>query len=105
MIRAAMSIPANIVEGREQKSEREFGRFLQYAISSTSELEYHLITARDMNTLGQTDFLSLLSDLIEVRKMLHGLLDRLKMDKARQEEKLSQESRKKENESRPLVGG
>ena len=77
MIRAAMSIPANIVEGRVQKSEREFGRFLGYALHSASELEYHLIFARDIRVLSQTDFLSLLSQVIEVRKMLHGLLNRL----------------------------
>ena len=77
MIRSAMSIPANIVEGRAQKSERVFGRFLGYAIGSTSELEYHLIAARDIKAITESDFLALLSQLIEVRKMLHGLLSRL----------------------------
>jgi len=37
--RAAMSVSANIVEGRQHKSEREFARFLGYALASTSELE------------------------------------------------------------------
>ena len=48
IFRAAMSIPANIAEGRRQKSEKEFSRFLGYALNSSSELEYHLIVARDM---------------------------------------------------------
>ncbi len=74
MIRAAMSIPANIVEGRGQKSERDFGRFLGYALNSSSELEYHLIVARDINAITLSDFKSLAAQLIEVRKMLHGLL-------------------------------
>ena len=43
MIRAAMSVPANIVEGRWQISEREFCRFLRYALNSCSELEYHIV--------------------------------------------------------------
>ena len=30
MIRAAQSIPANIVEGRGQKSARDFARFVRY---------------------------------------------------------------------------
>jgi four helix bundle protein len=77
MIRAAMSIPANIVEGRSQASEREFCRFLRYALSSASELEAHLIMAQDFEVLSQNDFLSLLSELIDVRKMLHGLIDRV----------------------------
>ncbi|HMC22316.1 MAG TPA: four helix bundle protein, partial [Thermoanaerobaculia bacterium] len=39
IIRAAMSIPANIVEGRRQESEREFARFLRIALNSGCELE------------------------------------------------------------------
>jgi four helix bundle protein len=77
IIRAAMSIPTNIVEGREKTSEKEFGRFLQYAISSTSELEYHLMSARDIGKLPLNDFQLLMGELVEVRKMLHGLINRL----------------------------
>jgi four helix bundle protein len=39
MIRAAMSIAANIVEGRAQATDREFCRFLRYALASARELE------------------------------------------------------------------
>ncbi len=79
IIRAAMSIPANIVEGRAQKSEREFGRFLNYALGSTSELEYHLIVARDIKVLSEDEFQILSARLLQVRKMLHGLLNRIAM--------------------------
>ncbi len=72
-----MSIPANIVEGREQKSEAEFGRFLRYALSSASELEYHLIIARDIRVMPSEDFVNLLTLLKQVRMMLFGLLKRL----------------------------
>ena len=82
MIRAAMSIPANIVEGRSQRSEKEFSRFLGYALASTSELEAHLIMAQDFGVITEHDYVSLLSDLVEVRKMLHGLLDRLSASSA-----------------------
>jgi four helix bundle protein len=81
MIRAAMSVPANIVEGRGQKSERDFARFLGYALNSTSELEYHLTVARDMRVITPTDFKSLVAQTIEVRKMLYGLLKRLNAPK------------------------
>jgi len=77
IIRASMSIPANIVEGREQKTEAEFCRFLRYAMSSASELEYHLIVARDINVISASDFVSVLTQLKEVRMMLYGLLKRL----------------------------
>jgi four helix bundle protein len=74
IIRAAMSIPANIVEGRRQESEKEFARFLRIAINSGCELEYHLIVARDIGVISRADYGSLLRELIEVRQMLHGLL-------------------------------
>ena len=77
MLRAAMSIPTNIVEGTGQPSGREFGRFLSIALKSTSELEYHLIIARDIRAIAVTDFNSLSSQAIEVRKMLHGLRNRV----------------------------
>jgi four helix bundle protein len=42
LFRAAMSIPANIAEGRSKNSDKDFGRFLRYAVSSCSEIEHHL---------------------------------------------------------------
>lgn len=72
-----MSVSANIVEGREQRTEREFARFLTYALGSVSELEHHLILARDLRLIAQEDFRSALVQLVDVRKMLHGLHTKL----------------------------
>lgn len=80
MFRAAASIPANIAEGRRQESEKEFGRFLRYALNSTSELEYHIILARDTKAIPEDDCVSLLDQTITVRKMLYALLKRLPLD-------------------------
>lgn len=77
MIRAAMSIPTNVVEGRGQKSELEFCRFLRYSLNSAAELEYHLIVAHDVGAISESDFLSLRTQTVEVQKMLHGLVSRL----------------------------
>ena len=77
IIRAALSIPANIVEGREQKTEAGFARFLRIALGSASELDYHLKAARDIQALPNGQYLSLSSQVVEVRMMLHGLLRRL----------------------------
>ena len=77
LLRAAMSVPTNIVEGTGQRSGREFGRFLDIALKSTSELEYHLILAREIRTISLSDFESLSAQAIEVRKMLYGLRERV----------------------------
>lgn len=77
MTRAAMSIPTNIVEGRGQTSNKDFARFLGYALNSTSELEYHLIVARDTKVIAENDCRSLRAQTVDVRKMLYGLIRRL----------------------------
>jgi four helix bundle protein len=78
MIRAAMSVPTNIVEGCSQQSTREYSRFLRIALNSTTELEYHLVAARDLAAARASDSLTLISQVIEIRKMLYGLLRYLK---------------------------
>ncbi|MDB4870493.1 MAG: ribosomal protein [Gemmatimonadales bacterium] len=72
-----MSIPTNIVEGSGQESRREFGRFLRYAANSATELEYHLVIARDIRAISLNDYATLVSQTVEVRKMLRGLIKRV----------------------------
>ena len=74
MLRAAMSVPTNVVEGVGQKSGREFGRFIRISINSSNELEYHLILARDFEVLPPDFVTTLTAETVQVRKMLHGLL-------------------------------
>jgi four helix bundle protein len=77
MVRAAASIPTNIVEGREQKTDAEFARYLRYALASTSELEYHAISSHDIGVISREDFVNLSAQAQTVRMMLFGLLKRL----------------------------
>lgn len=78
--RAAESIPTNIVEGCGFVSQKEFARFLQISISSSNELEYHLRVALDYGLVNQRDGSSLTRDTEEVRRMLHGLLKKVRAD-------------------------
>jgi four helix bundle protein len=78
MIRSAQSVPTNIVEGCNQQSTREYSRFLRIALNSTTELEYHLLAARDLGAIRAPISLTLITQVIEVRKMLYGLLRYLK---------------------------
>ena len=77
IIRASMSVPANIVEGREQQSRKDFARFLRYSVGSASELESHLQIAVDLRLIGEKDFETLLEQVTIVRKMLYGLIGSL----------------------------
>jgi len=56
MRRASASIGANISEGTCRKGDIDFARFLQIATGSASELEYHLLLARDLNLLPAPDY-------------------------------------------------
>ena len=49
----------------------------QVALNSTTELEYHLLAVRDLRLVPSGEAVTLLSQVIEVRKMIHGLLRRL----------------------------
>jgi four helix bundle protein len=51
--------------------------FSVYSIDSATELEYHLIVARDLELLSNSDFHSLVDQLVEVRKMICGLINYL----------------------------
>jgi four helix bundle protein len=76
--RACASIPANIAEGCGRSGRAELGRFLQVAMGSASELEYHLLLAHDLGMLGESDYKSLGSQVIEVKRMLSAFIARLR---------------------------
>jgi four helix bundle protein len=70
--RAAVSIGANIAEGAGKNSSAEFGRFLQIALGSASELEYHLLLSRDLDYLAAEIYHRLSQNAVETKKMLSG---------------------------------
>ena len=74
--RAAASIPANISEGCGRDGEADFTRFLQIAMGSANELEYHLLLAHDLGYLNEPEHKYLTDQTVEVKKMLSGLIRR-----------------------------
>lgn len=79
--RAAVSIPANIAEGCGRGSDADFGRFLQIAMGSASELEYELLLAHDLGYLSDQDHRAIEPKVQEVKQMLAGLLKKLTADR------------------------
>ncbi|MFP4345254.1 MAG: four helix bundle protein [Anaerolineales bacterium] len=78
MRRSAASIPTNIAEGCGRRTDPDFARFLQFAMGSASELEYQLLLARDLGFLNDERYQLLTEDVEEVKRMLTGLLKRLR---------------------------
>jgi four helix bundle protein len=77
--RASTSIPANIAEGCGREGRVEFVRFLQIAMGSAYELEYHLLLANDLKYLNNKDYDNLNSQANEVRKMLLAFMKKLRL--------------------------
>lgn len=79
--RACASMPTNIAEGCGRGGDAEFGRFLQIAMGSASETEYHLLLAHDLGYLNDPDYEKLNKDVVEVKQMLTSLIQKLKADR------------------------
>jgi four helix bundle protein len=76
--RSSSSIPTNIAEGCGRFGDAELARFLQIALGSTTETEYHLILAKDLGFLKELDFNKLSDELIELRRMLISFIQKLR---------------------------
>lgn len=76
--RSAASIPANIAEGCGRSGDAELARFMLIAMGSASELEYHLLLAKDLNYLDSPQYESLAEKALEVKRMLGPFINRLK---------------------------
>ncbi len=77
MRRAAVSIAANIAEGCGREGDPEFRRFLQISMGSASELEYHLLLAKDLGMLADGTYEQLNGEAVRVKRMLTAFIKRL----------------------------
>lgn len=80
MRRASASIGANIAEGCGRRGNPELIRFLQIAMGSASELEYHLLLARDLKMLSEIGYERSSNHVVEIKKMLGSLIHRLRTE-------------------------
>ena len=90
--RAAASVPANIAEGCGRDTPLDFAHYLDIAFGSASELEYHLLLAKDLGFLELAEYEDALKEVSGTKKMLAMLIRRIRPP------------RKKQNRSPRLVG-
>jgi four helix bundle protein len=75
--RSCESIPANISEGCGRSGGAELARFLNIALGSASELEYHLLLSHGLGLLDGKAYGPLATDVVELKRMLTGFVRKL----------------------------
>ncbi|MGE8553652.1 MAG: four helix bundle protein [Chryseobacterium jejuense] len=75
--RAAVSIPSNIAEGNSRRSKLDYLQFLKISRGSCAEVETQLIISKNLKFLNEEDYLKLNQEIIEIMKMLNGLISSL----------------------------
>ena len=63
------------------RGDAEFHRFLQMAMGSASELEYHLLLARDLNYLKAEHHATIEQETVRAKRMLASLLSKVDEDR------------------------
>jgi four helix bundle protein len=89
--RAAASVTTNIVEGCGTASQSELARFLQIALSSATELEYHLLLSHDLTYLERDRYERLRSQVQEVKRMLTGFIRAVRARETRRQRQIREE--------------
>lgn len=75
--RCSVSITSNIAEGFERQTEKEFRQFLFIAKGSAGELRSQLYLTFDLGYISNKEFENLKGDVVEVSKMISGLIKHL----------------------------
>jgi four helix bundle protein len=78
LIRSATSIGANLVEARASSSRLEYKKFYEIALKSANETQYWLELLQESKLVESSDTCNLLSEVIEIAKMLGAGVIKLK---------------------------
>lgn len=72
--RASISVMANIAEGFDRQSDKEFIQYLSIASSSASEIQSHLYAALDLAYIKEEQFKILYDQTTKVKKLINGFI-------------------------------
>jgi four helix bundle protein len=78
LLRAALSVPLNIVEGCGRFTDKDFAKFLDTSLGSTNETDYCCFAALELNYITNNEY-EIINKLInEVRAMLIAFIKYLR---------------------------
>lgn len=75
--RSAVSVPANIAEGSQRKTDKDFGKFILIAKGSLVELETEFILAESFSYISNQKLFNAINEINEIDKMLFFFYKRL----------------------------
>jgi four helix bundle protein len=75
---ASVSVMANIAEGFDRQSKKEFIKFLYYASGSGSEVQSHLYVALDQEYISGEDFTGVYNQARKMKSLINGFIAYLK---------------------------
>lgn len=75
---ASVSIMANIAEGFDRQSKKEFIKFLYYSSGSASEVQSHLYVALDQEYVSEDDFQETYTQARKTKSLINGFIVYLK---------------------------
>lgn len=75
--KTSISIPSNIAEGKNRQHIAEYRQFCYISLGSCAEIETQIILAFRRKYINQNDYDKLISQILEIRRMLRGLIRKL----------------------------
>lgn len=78
LLRATISIPANIAEGYGRYSKKEKIRFLYICRGSIEETKYYLLLLKDIKMISEQLYKELNNEIEKIAKMLNNLITYIK---------------------------
>jgi len=79
--KASVSVMANIAEGFDRQTRKEFTQFLKYASASASEVQSHLYVALDQGYISEREFYDAYAKAKETKMLINGFISYLKGNK------------------------